>query len=166
MAGSDLADGRVHFADYLMMGGAHQDNRIVPLEGLNAATLGTQQRTRLFDLVNAYIGAMPDGPRNAKMADVEKHLADTHFCWIGGNGLDDPFYYRIQSPVLLIEFDHHPGLFLTNTEALKFHVHTVVRNPNGNDYGFDVLRQHYAHSHSHKPHEHGHSHNRGHHHHD
>jgi hypothetical protein len=24
------------------------------------------------------------------------------------------------------------------------HVHTVVRTPNGNDYGKDLLRQHYA----------------------
>jgi hypothetical protein len=26
-------------------------------------------------------------------------------------------------------------------------VHTIVRTPNGNDYGKDVLRQHYASSH-------------------
>jgi hypothetical protein len=25
----------------------------------------------------------------------------------------------------------------------KAHVHTVVRTPNGNDYGKDLLRQHY-----------------------
>lgn len=154
LGGSDLAEGRVHFADYLMLGGAFQDNRIVPLEGLNAASLGTNQRNRLLDLVLSYVGAMPEGPRNAKMADVEKHLPNTHFCWIGGSGLTDSFYYRIQSPVIFIEFDHHPGLFLTNTEALKFHVHTVVRSPNGNDYGIDVLRQHYAHSHKHSHHDH------------
>lgn len=156
LAGSDLSEGRVHFADYLMLGGAFQDNRIVPLEGLNTARLGTTQKKRLLDLVHAYVGAMPDGPRNAKMADVEKHLATTHFCWIGGSGLNDSFYYRIQSPVIFIEFDHHPGLFLTNTKPLKFHVHTVVRSPNGNDYGFDVLRQHYAHSHSHGDDDHHH----------
>ncbi|MEO1705322.1 MAG: DUF3500 domain-containing protein, partial [Pseudomonadota bacterium] len=52
-----------------------------------------------------------------------------------------------QSPVVFIEFDHHPGLFLTNKDALKFHVHTVVRTPNGNDYGVDLLRQHYHHRH-------------------
>lgn len=158
LAGSDLAEGRVHFADYLMLGGAFQDNRIVPLEGLNAAKLGTLQRTRLFDLVNAYVGAMPEGPQAAKMSDVERHLSSTHFCWIGGNGINDPFYYRIQSPVIFIEFDHHPGLFLTNSKPLKFHVHTVVRSPNGNDYGFDVLRQHYAHSHNHGSHDHSHDH--------
>lgn len=157
LGGTDLPKGRVHFADYLMLGGAFQDNKVVPLEGLNAASMGARQRKHLLDLVNAYVGAMPEGPLQAKMADVERHLEHTHFCWIGGNGPTDPFYYRIQSPVIFIEFDHHPGLFLTNTEPLGFHVHTVVRSPNGNDYGFDVLRQHYAHSHKHGG---------GHHHHD
>lgn len=167
LSGADLSEGRVHFADYLMLGGAFQDNRVVPLEGVRADRFNTGQRNSLLKLVEAYVGAMPDGPRNAKMADVERHLAETHFCWIGGNGPNDPFYYRIQSPVLFIEFDHHPGLFLTNDIPLKYHVHTVVRSPNGNDYGFDVLRQHYAHSHSHAhshdhDHDHGHSHNHDH----
>ena len=51
--------------------------------------------------------------------------------------------YRIQSPVTFIEFDHHTGVFLTNDEPAKFHVHTIVRTPNGNDYGLDLLRLHY-----------------------
>ena len=58
-----------------------------------------------------------------------------------------PFYYRIQSPVVFIEFDHHAGVFLTNAEPAKFHVHTIVRTPNGNDYGVDLLRQHYEKAH-------------------
>jgi len=32
----------------------------------------------------------------------------------------------------------------------KFHVHTIVRTPNGNDYGFDLLRQHYKHAPHHR----------------
>lgn len=141
--GEDLPEGRVHFADYLMLGGAFQDNRVIPLEGVPARLFDTAARNRLFDLVEAYVGQMPGGPRAAKMAQFEDHLAETRFCWIGGSGPHDPFYYRIQSPVIFVEFDHHPGLFLTNTDALKFHVHTVVRTPNGNDYGVDILRQHY-----------------------
>jgi hypothetical protein len=30
----------------------------------------------------------------------------------------------------------------------RIHVHSVVRTPNGNDYGKDLLRQHYATHHS------------------
>ena len=45
--------------------------------------------------------------------------------------------------MIFIEFDHHAGVFLTNAEPAKFHVHTIVRTPNGNDYGIDLLRQPY-----------------------
>ena len=44
---------------------------------------------------------------------------------------------------MLIEFDHHIGVFLTNSAPEKFHVHSIVRTPNGNDYGMDLLRLHY-----------------------
>lgn len=77
------------------------------------------------------------------MGDVERHMDETHFCWIGGTGDEDPFYYRIQSPVVMVEFDHHSGVFLTNTEPARCHIHTIVRTPNGNDYGKDLLREHY-----------------------
>jgi hypothetical protein len=58
-------------------------------------------------------------------------------------GEESAFYYRIQSPVVMIEFDHHKGVVLNNLEPEKFHVHTIVRTPNGNDYGMDLLRLHY-----------------------
>jgi hypothetical protein len=151
MMGCDLPEGRRHFADNLHLGGAFQDNRIVPYEGLKADGLSASQRRELMDLVEKYLVVLPEGPRRARLAEVERHLSDTHFCWIGGFAEDNPFYYRVQSPVTFIEFDHHAGVFLTNPEPAKFHVHTIVRTPNGNDYGFDLLRQHYEHSPHHKP---------------
>jgi hypothetical protein len=60
---------------------------------------------------------------------------------------DSVFYYRIHSPVVLIEFDHLRGIALDNNFPSRAHIHTVVRTPNGNDYGRDLLRQHYAHFH-------------------
>jgi hypothetical protein len=65
------------------------------------------------------------------------------------------FYYRIQSPVILIEFDHQTPVALEGPRVpTRRHVHTIVRTPNGNDYGKDLLRQHYE-QHRHDP-EHGH----------
>jgi len=147
MVGGDLPPGRRHFADNLHLGGAHQDNRIIPYEGLEASALSALQRRELLDLIALYIAPLPPGPYAARMHEIGQHLGDTHFCWIGGHEQTSPFYYRIQSPVLLVEFDHHAGVFLTNTEPAKFHVHTIVRTPNGNDYGSDLLRQHYARAH-------------------
>ena len=143
------------------LGGAHRDNRIVPYEGLDAASMSARQRRMLTDLAGEYLATLPDGPRQARLEDFERHLAGTHFCWIGGTGEADAFYYRIQSPVLFIEFDMHSGVFLTNREPAKFHVHTIVRTPNGNDYGIDLLRQHYRRSHrggADRAHGHGHGH--------
>ena len=151
MMGVDLPPGRWHFADHLHMGGAHQDNRIVPLEGLRGDGMSKLQRRDLMDLVAQYVSPLPSGPLSARMAEVERHLDETHFCWIGRHDETSPFYYRIQSPVIFIEFDHHSGVFLTNPEPAKFHVHTLVRTPNGNDYGIDLLRLHYEQAH----HEHG-----------
>ena len=150
MMGGDLPEGRRHFADNLHLGGAYQDNRIVPYEGLLASQISAGQQRDLLDLVAAYVAPLPEGPRAARLAEVERHLAETHFCWIGGFAEQSPFYYRIQSPVIFIEFDHHAGVFLTNPEPAKFHVHTIVRTPNGNDYGIDLLRLHYRHAPHHR----------------
>jgi hypothetical protein len=60
---------------------------------------------------------------------------------------DAVFYYRIHSPVILIEFDHQrPAntrhLAKDPRQPIRDHIHAVVRTPNGNDYGQDLLRQH------------------------
>ena len=146
MVGGDLPPGRRHFADNLHLAGAHQDNRIIPYEGIAAADMSAVQRRNLLELIGRYVAPLPEGPENQRIAEIERHVSETHFCWIGGFAEDSTFYYRVQSPVVLIEFDHHIGVFLTNAEPAKFHVHTIVRTPNGNDYGIDLLRLHYLQS--------------------
>ena len=84
MMGGDLPEGRRHFADNLHLGGAFQDNRVVPYEGLKGDALNATQRRDLMDLVGKYLAVLPEGPRKARIAEVERHLPDTHFCWIGG----------------------------------------------------------------------------------
>lgn len=152
MNGEDHPPGRWHPADHFHLGGAYQDNRVVPYEGLPCDSLTKPQQRKLLDLVEAYVDPLPSGPLRARMDEVARHLGDTHFCWIGGVEETAAFYYRIQSPVIFIEFDQHSGLFLTNAEPQSFHVHTIVRTPNGNDYGVDLLRLHYmqAHHHGHR----------------
>ena len=84
-----------------------------------------------------------------RMSEVEEHLDKAHFAWIGGTTEESVYYYRIHSPVILIEFDHQRRVApFRTTEPARDHIHTVIRTPNGNDYGKDLLRQHY-HSHPH-----------------
>jgi hypothetical protein len=98
---------------------------------------------------------MRDGHAKVKMDEVRKHLDDTWFAWVGGSDSTSVFYYRIQSPVILIEFDHQLPIALRHLDRrtpTREHIHSVVRTPNGNDYGKDLLRQHYQthpHPHSH-----------------
>jgi 2-polyprenyl-6-methoxyphenol hydroxylase-like FAD-dependent oxidoreductase len=136
-----MPPGRLHPADELHLGGAFQDNRIIPTEGLCLAACPAEKQELLVELVDVFLAYQPDGPRAARLAAVREHVDDAWFCWIGGTGDTDPFYYRIQSPVILIEFDHHAGVWLANTEPERFHIHTLVRTPNGNDYGAALVSQ-------------------------
>jgi len=122
-----------------------RDNVTVPYEGLPATRLDADQRRRLLDLIGLYVGNMDDGHAAVKMDEVMAHLDATYFAWKGSTEPDGVFYYRIHSPVLYIEFDHQGPTALAGPRdaATRNHVHSVVRTPNGNDYGKDLLRQHY-----------------------
>jgi hypothetical protein len=129
------------------LGGAGQDNRVIPYAGLAADSMSPGQQELLVRLVGSFVSRMPAGPAEAKLAEVRRHLADTHFAWIGEAGADSPCYFRVHSPVVLAEYDNHPGVFLDFDLPEPCHVHTVVRTPNGNDYGMALLRQHYERHH-------------------
>jgi hypothetical protein len=130
-----------------VMASAAQDNIQLPYAGVRFADLSTAQQRLLLATVETYIGRISPGHAAVRLEDVQRHLGSTYFAWIGACDDTSPFYYRLQSPVVLIEFDHQRGIHLQNDEPTRAHVHTVVRTPNGNDYGKDLLRQHYAQSH-------------------
>jgi hypothetical protein len=148
MLQQNLPPGRYTSADQRMQAGAFRDNAILPYEGVAGADMTASQRAKLADLVELYVSRLPSGHDRVKMSEVMRHVSETYFSWIGSSGPEDPFYYKVHSPVILIEFDHHSGVALDNPQPEKFHVHTLVRTPNGNDYGKDLLRQHYEHFHT------------------
>lgn len=132
---------RFNFADQRHLGGAFQDNRMIPYEGICVAEFSPAQRKMLMATIACFLDFLPDAPRQRRLACIEQHLEETWWCWIGGCGDDDVFYYRIQSPVVMLEFDHHSGMWLTNEQPARFHIHTITRIPNGNDYGKALLAQ-------------------------
>jgi Protein of unknown function (DUF3500) len=141
------------------IGEAFKDNVVLDYAGVRATDLSASQREDLLSLVGAYVGNMDDGHARVKMTEVQAHLDDTHFAWIGSTDDTGVFYYRIHSPVILIEFDHQRPAGLRHLypadRPMRQHVHVVMRTPNGNDYGKDLLRQHYE-AHQHDP-SHGHN---------
>jgi len=136
-----MPPGRVHPGDERHLGGAFQDNRVIPVEGIRVAQLPGAARELALRIAESFLRLLPDGPRRARMREVQQHLDETWFCWIGGHAPGDVFYYRLQSPVLIAELDHHCGVFLDYDTPQPFHVHTVLRTPHGNDYGRAWVRQ-------------------------
>lgn len=122
-----------------------KDNVVVPLQGLSAERLSSEHRDKLLRLIGLFVSNIRDGHAQIKMEEVRAQLAKTYFAWRGGIDANAVFYYRIHSPVILIEFDHQGPIALDGPRQTptRRHIHTVVRTPNGNDYGKDLLRQHY-----------------------
>lgn len=127
---------------------AFKDNVVLDYAGVRASELSKEQRKQLLDLIALYAGNMDDGHARVKMDEIRRHLDNTWFAWIGATDPASVFYYRIHSPVILIEFDHQLPANLRHLAKYPRapnheHIHVVVRTPNGNDYGKDLLRQHY-----------------------
>ena len=136
------------------LGEAFKDNIVLDYAGVSVASWSDTQKDQLLELIELYIGNLRDGHARVRMEEVTAHLNDTFFAWIGGTDDEAVFYYRIHIPVILIEFDHQQpaGLrhLFSSDLPIREHVHAVIRTPNGNDYGKDLLRQHYK-AHPHTP---------------
>lgn len=126
---------------------AFKDNVVLDYAGIPGLELNASQRRELIDLISLYVSNMKEGHARVRMEEVKAHLDRTHFAWIGETSDDAVFYYRIHSPVILIEFDHQAPVgmrqYYPDRRPVRQHIHVVVRTPNGNDYGKDLLRQHY-----------------------
>lgn len=119
------------------------DNDQIPCQGVRYDELASEQQGLLLKMIETYVGYIRPGHADARLAQIKSCLPETHFAWAGGWDDTSPFYYRIYSPVILVEFEHKNGIAFDNDKPTRNHIHTVVRTPNGNDYGKDLLRQHY-----------------------
>jgi len=130
-----MPHGRWNHDDQRHLCGAYRDNRVVPYEGILVSAMTTEQQLLVVAILEQYLLYLPQPARDIRLESYKTWFPETYFSWIGGYGDADPFYYRIQSPVVIVEFDHHSGVFLTNEDPAKFHIHTLLRTPNAGDYG-------------------------------
>ncbi|MCG7208383.1 DUF3500 domain-containing protein [Streptomyces arenae] len=132
-----------------MKAGAFSDNAVQAYEGLRGDALTRVQRQKLLGIVEAFVDRARADAARVRMAEVRAHLDDTYVTWAGGTGADDAFYVRVHSPVVWVEVDcQAPGPLrgaYGGAEGVptQMHVHSIIRTPNGNDYGKELLRQHY-----------------------
>jgi len=136
-----MEHGRWNHDDQRHLCGAYRDNRVVPYEGAVVSSFSLEQQALVKAILNQFLLYLPQRARELRIEECERWFHETYFCWIGGYRDGDAFYYRIQSPVVIVEFDHHSGVFLTNKEPKRFHIHTLLRTPNGGDYGMALRKE-------------------------
>lgn len=135
MSAEDLPPERAGIVDGRHVGGVGADNLVLAYEGIAANSLDAEQRELLIDLIAAWTNRLPAGPAQARLDQVRETLDETYVAWIGDTADDSSIYYRVHGPVVFIEYDNHAGIFLDNEEPAPFHAHSIMRTPNGGDYG-------------------------------
>lgn len=110
------------------------------MEGISMKELTTKQKNIFKKLIQIYLQRYHVTLKQQQWKTLEKMgLDQIHFAWLGDNspliGEGHGHYYRIHGPTILIEFD--------NTQNGGNHIHAVVRDLT-NDFGEDLLREHYA----------------------
>lgn len=112
-------------------------------QGMAMKDMTQTQKTLFLELIKVYLGRYHITLKNQQLDKLKlSGLDGIHFAWMGqkipeikeGAG----YYYRIQGPTILIEYD--------NTQNNANHIHTVVRDLT-NDFGEDLLRLHYEKQH-------------------
>jgi hypothetical protein len=109
-------------------------------KGISYKLLSDSEKKIFMDLLNVYVKNYQLGFSNKLMDKITKAGIDNlSFAWAGSTTPGNGNYYRIQGPMLLIEYD--------NTQNNANHVHTVVRDLT-NDFAEDILREHYRQHHN------------------
>ena len=121
-----------------ILAGPGQLDRVREFEGIRYTDLTEDQRRQLMELIEVYVGAARDDIGHPYLELIRADLLELYFAWAGGTREGDAYYYRIHGPRVLIEFD--------NTQNNGNHIHSVWRDPL-NDFGRDVLREHYLRAH-------------------
>lgn len=108
-------------------------------QGLCYTAMNDMQKKIFMQLLEVYVKNYVFGFSSKLMNKIKAAGIDNlYFAWAGGRKAGVGTYYRIQGPMLLIEYD--------NTQNNANHVHTVVRDLT-NDFAEDILREHYRKEH-------------------
>lgn len=109
--------------------------------GISFKALDDAQKKLFLQLLDVYVKNYVFDFSSRLMDKITKAGIDNlSFAWAGSTQGDAGHYYRIQGPMLLIEYD--------NTQNNANHIHSVVRDLT-NDFAEDILREHYKKEHTH-----------------
>ncbi|MEX2235006.1 MAG: DUF3500 domain-containing protein [Cyclobacteriaceae bacterium] len=120
--------------------GNQREAQLQEPKGLGYAEMTEQQKKLFMQLLNVYVKNYQLGFSKRLMAKIEKAgIENLNFAWAGSLQPGAGHYYRIQGPMLLIEYD--------NIQNNANHVHTAVRDLT-NDFAADILKEHYEKEHN------------------
>ena len=115
--------------------GADREADIGEPRGLAYAQLSAENQARLRALVEHYANRLRPELAAEDLARIDAAGWDNVlFAWAGPTAAGRGHYYRLHGPTFLIEYD--------NTQDNANHIHTVWRDFK-NDFGRDLLREHY-----------------------
>ena len=107
--------------------------------GIGFTSLNEDQKKTFLQLLDVFVKNYELGFSKTLMEKIRTAGIDKlTFGWAGSLQNGEGHYYRIQGPMLLIEYD--------NTQNNNNHVHTSVRDLT-NDFAEDILRDHYLKAH-------------------
>lgn len=122
----------------IITGNNRKASNIEP-RGISFKAFSAEQKKSFLQLLDVFIKNYQMGFSKTLMAKIKKAgMENLSFAWAGGLTYEVPQYYRIQGPMLLIEYD--------NIQNNSNHVHTIVRDLT-NDFAEDILREHYLKEH-------------------
>jgi hypothetical protein len=104
------------------------------------SAMNEQQKKQFMNLLDVYVKNYELGFSTTLMNKIKKAgIENLSFAWAGSLKPGKGHYYRIQGPMLLIEFD--------NTQSNANHIHSVVRDLTY-DFAEVILKEHYAKEHT------------------
>lgn len=105
--------------------------------GLMASKMTAAQRKLLDELLAEYVENLPEPLSTQRRERIKQAGTNLFFAWAGVVERGGPHYYRVQAPGFLVEYD--------NTQNGANHIHCVWRDFT-DDWGVDLLEQHYKES--------------------
>lgn len=119
--------------------GADRKARLLKPDGLPAIRLNDAQAKLLWAIIREYVFRARPAVAEVDLRKIEKAGKEKiFFAWAGSLEKGQGHYYRVQGPTFLLEYD--------NTQNNANHVHAVWRDLE-NDFGEDLLREHYRKDH-------------------
>ncbi|HLO80606.1 MAG TPA: DUF3500 domain-containing protein [Chitinophagaceae bacterium] len=112
--------------------GAETGRRLINYWGLKGKEMNEAQKKILTNIIREYVFNLEWDKANEEFNKILKAGIDNvYFGWIGSYDEHQPHYFLLNGPSFLIEFDN-----------ARNHIHTIWREK-GNEYGEDLLKQHY-----------------------